>query len=80
MFKWSDNNDGFAELTVMLTEDNVMDLELRLYDQTGTACTLAEYVRRSDSGSYADGDFRRHFKALLEDIRITLIENKEVTK
>ena len=78
MFNWSDNNDGFAELTVMLTDDNVMGLELRVYDHMGTACTLAEYVRRSESSEYADGAFQRHFKALLADIGIDLIEKMEV--
>ncbi|WP_203634169.1 hypothetical protein [Lacticaseibacillus suibinensis] len=78
MFKWSDNNDGFAELTVPLSEDTVKGLELRLYDHAGTACTLAEYVQRSESGEYADSAFRHHFKALLADIGVELIEKAGV--
>ena len=41
---------------------------------------MGERTQRGGGGSYADSDFRRHYKGLLEDIGISLTEKQEVTE
>lgn len=78
MFSWSDNDDGYAELVVIIADHEVQGMELRLYDSDGTQCTMTEYVQRGNAGEFADAAFRRHYKALLLDIGIQVKEPKEV--
>ena len=79
MLSYSDNDDGFAELTVTIKGHIVEGIELCLYDNEGNPCTFATYATQGGY-EFADTVFQHHYKALLSDVGIELIEKMEVTK
>lgn len=69
MFEASDNDSGYAELTI-IPKDGTS--ELRLFDRYGNQTGLSEYVRCGGGERFAPKEWQEHFEALLNsfDCRI----------
>lgn len=71
---YSDNNNGYAELTVT-AENHGMTATLKLFDADGEHVTLAEYMKQSESN--ATPEFVNAYKVMLDCVGIELIEPAE---
>lgn len=77
MLDYSDQNDGFARLTINYFSDKLgATVELRLYDFNGKHVTLEDYVKKGHGGEYADSEFLKHYRWALENVEIKLSEPK----
>ena len=72
---YSDNNNGYAELTIT-AENHDMTATLKLFDSAGGNVTLAEYMERSGSPN-ATPEFVNAYKVMLDCVGIELIEPAE---
>lgn len=78
MFEVSDNNDGYAELTIRYAKDEGMPVTtqatLKLYNHERKHVNLTRYIREGNGQDFADAAFRRHYRALLQSVGVELIE------
>lgn len=72
---YSDNNNGYAELTIT-AENHDMTSTLKLFDAAGGHVTLAEYMEQSESLN-ATPKFVKAYKVMLGCVSVELIEPTE---
>jgi hypothetical protein len=75
VFAHSDNNDGYAHLTVCAyTFGGGADMTLRLYDHEQRPVTLAEYITRGHGDAYATPEWQQGYQQMLENIDCRIIK------
>lgn len=75
VFERSDNNDGYARLTVIRnTTTRNLDISLNLYDRDRQPVSLAEYTTSGGGEQYAPTAWQAAYRTMMNQLGITIIE------